>query len=147
MTTTIHTGQTLARRTRWDDRGAATVQLAVLLPMLFLLFALATQLGILWYARSVCQAAAQAGLQSARTVTGTPAEGQQAAHSFLDRAGTGLLSNTAVNATATTSTVSVEVSATVPRLLPLPGLELRVIRSVTGAKERFTTPSDTGSPR
>lgn len=78
---------------------------------------------------------------------GTPADGQQAAHSFLERAGTGLLTNTAVTATATTSTVSVEVSATVPRLLPLPGLELRVIRSVTGAQERFTTPADTGRPR
>ncbi|WHT20212.1 TadE/TadG family type IV pilus assembly protein [Crossiella sp. CA-258035] len=126
------------------------MQLAVLLPMLFLLFALATQLGILWYARSICQAAAQAGLQATRTVTGTPADGHTAANAFLTRAGTGLLAHTAVSASSSPTVVWVEVSATVPRLLPVPGLELRITRSVTGPKERFTTPSDThpaGSPR
>ncbi|MCO1575192.1 pilus assembly protein [Crossiella sp. SN42] len=126
------------------------MQLAVLLPMLFLLFALATQLGILWYARNVCQAAAQAGLQAARTVTGTPADSHTAASSFLARAGTGLLTHATVGATSSPTVVRVEVSATVPRLLPIPGLELRITRSVTGPRERFTTPSDTntaGSPR
>ncbi|MCK2241863.1 MULTISPECIES: TadE/TadG family type IV pilus assembly protein [unclassified Crossiella] len=146
--TTVHTGHSPMLRHRWKDRGAATVQLAVLLPLFFLLFSAATQAGVYWYARSLCQAAAQHGLQTVRTLTGTPAEGQAAARAFLERTGNGLVTNSAVSTTGSTpTTVRVEVTASVLRLVPIPGLDLRITRSVTGAKERFTTPNDTGNPR
>lgn len=138
---------------RWqhcnDDRGSATVQYAVLLPLFLLLFLTAAQAGLWWYARSLCLTAAQQGAQAGRTVTGTAGEAQGTALSFLTRTGSGAVADpTVTTAGSTSTTVRVEVSATAMRVLPLPGLNLRVSQSVEAAKERFTTPADNaGSAR
>jgi Flp pilus assembly protein TadG len=136
------------RRPR-DDRGSATVQYALLLPLFLLLFVTAAQAGLWWYARSLCLTAAQQGAQAGRTVTGTAADAQGTALSFLTRTGSGAVTDPAATAAGTTTTtVRVEVSATAMRVLPLPGLDLRVTQSVETAKERFTTPTDfAGSTR
>lgn len=128
------------------DRGAATVELAVLLPVFLLLFLAAVQVGLWWYARNLCLTAAQQGLQIGRTVSATPADAQDAATSFLARAGADVVSDPVVSTAGTTATtVRVQVSGTVIKVLPIPGVELRVTQGVEGAKERFTSPSDVDS--
>lgn len=140
-----HTGR------RWqrlrDDRGSATVQYALLLPLFLLLFLTAAQAGLWWYARTLCLTAAQQGTQAGRTVTGSAADAQQTALLFLTRTGSGAVTDPGVSTAGTsTTTVRVEVSATAMRVLPIPGLNLRVSQSVESAKERFTTDSAGSTP-
>jgi Flp pilus assembly protein TadG len=131
------------RKHRRDERGSATVQYAVLLPLFLLLFLTAAQAGLWWYARSLCLTAAQQGAQAGRTLTGTATEAQNTALSFITRTGSGAITDSVVNTAGTTDAViRVEVSATAMRVLPIPGLKLRVSQSVESAKERFTTPID-----
>lgn len=128
------------RRVLAGDRGSATVEFAVLLPLFLLLFLAAVQGGMWWYARNLCLSAAQHGVQAGRTTTATTTDAHTAAESFLARAGSDVVTDTAVSTTGTTTTtVRVQVSATALRVLPIPGLDLRITQSVEGSKERFTT--------
>jgi len=122
------------------DRGSATVEVAVLFPA-FLVLLFAGVQGAEWYhARSVCLAAADAGVQAARSAGVGPAEGKAAAVAFLARVGGGSVSDVTVStAGSTTTVVRVRVTGTAPRVLPIPGLAMRITQSAEAPREVFTT--------
>ena len=93
-----------------------------------------------WYhVRSLCLAAADAGVQAGRTTGATDADARQAAAGFFTRAGGGTADASAVStAGSSPALVRVEVSASVPRVLPLPGLSMRVTQAAQSAREVFT---------
>ncbi|WP_409496102.1 TadE/TadG family type IV pilus assembly protein [Amycolatopsis sp. cmx-11-12] len=124
------------------DRGAESVGLAVLFPLVLLLILTAVQGGLWWHAHSVAAQAAQAGADAGRPVGATQSTAA-AAQSFADRAGRGVLAMPEVRATMTADTVQVAVSGTTVRLLPIPGLDIHVEVTAQVVKERFTT-SPTG---
>ncbi|WP_033293154.1 TadE/TadG family type IV pilus assembly protein [Amycolatopsis jejuensis] len=126
------------------DRGAESVGLAVLFPLTLVLILSAVQGGLWWHAHAVVAQAAQAGADAGRPVGATTAVAVDAARSFATRAGRGVLSAPEVHVTQTVQTVHVDVSGTAIRLVPVPGLDIRVTASAQVAKERFTVP-DTGS--
>jgi Flp pilus assembly protein TadG len=125
------------------QRGAVTVEYAVLFPLLLVLLLAGVQTALWWHARNIALAAAQAGVNAGRPPDADPATAASAATSFADRAGGGVTDIAVTTAGTTAATVRVQVSLTAPRILPLPGLKLRVTQTAEGGRERFTTP---GSP-
>jgi len=125
------------------DRGSATVELAVLFPAFLALLFTGVQAAEWYQARNLCLAAARHGVQVARTTTGTAAQGRDAAQAFLTRAsGAGAVSDPEVSSDGSTPTrVRIQVNATSPRVLPIPGLHLRVSQASEAGKERYTTDS------
>ncbi|MEV5542042.1 TadE/TadG family type IV pilus assembly protein [Saccharopolyspora shandongensis] len=139
MTTPLHhTKPTAAPSGR--DTGSVAVELAVLAPLALILLLTVLQAGLWWHTRTLCHSAAQQGVQAARTVSGTTGDAHTAATNFLNRAG-GLVGDPVVSATVDARQVRVQVAATAPRILPIPGLD-RVEQEARAAKERFTAPGE-----
>ncbi|GAA1937805.1 TadE/TadG family type IV pilus assembly protein [Amycolatopsis minnesotensis] len=123
------------------DTGSESVGLAVLFPIVLLLILSAVQGGLWWHAHAVAAQAAQAGVDAGRPVGATTTIAAETARSFTTRAGSGVLTDPAAQATVTAETVQVTVSGTVPRLLPIPGLDIHTEASAQASKERFTVPT------
>ncbi|WP_240519659.1 TadE/TadG family type IV pilus assembly protein [Amycolatopsis antarctica] len=115
--------------------------MAILFPIALVLILSAVQGGLWWHAHAVAAQAAQAGVEAGRPVDGTSVTAAEAAHSFATRAGRGVLTAPDVHTTVTADTVQVEVSGTAIRLIPVPGLDIRVAASAHAVKERFTVPA------
>ncbi len=99
-----------------------------------------------WYhARSLCLAAADAGVRAGRPAAARPAQAQAAAFGFLARVGGQSVTDPAVSTAGSTATVvRVQVSATAPRVLPIPGLSRRVTQSAQAGRELFSVPAGAG---
>ncbi len=123
-----------------SDAGSTTVEMAVLLLVLLVLLLTIVQAGMWWHARNLALAAAQAGLQVARTTTGTTQAAEAAALSYLGRAGGSATTDATVHASVSAEDARVEVIATAPRVLPIPGLEITVSQVAEARREVFTTP-------
>ncbi|WP_243793809.1 TadE/TadG family type IV pilus assembly protein [Saccharopolyspora gloriosae] len=121
------------------DRGSETVETAVLAGVALVLLVSVVQAALWWHTRSLCHHAATTGLHAARIYTATPGAGERAAADFLTRAPNAATDPT-TSVEANADAVTVRVTATAPRALPIPGLEFRVTRSATAEQERFTTP-------
>lgn len=115
-----------------------TVEVAVLFPAFLLLVFGGVQAAVWYHARSLCLAAADAGARAARPTTATPAAGRTAAEAFLGHASGGLSDVTVSTSGSTPAMVRVQVSGTVPRVLPIPGLTLRVSQSAAMPREVWT---------
>ncbi|MFD2422688.1 TadE/TadG family type IV pilus assembly protein [Amycolatopsis pigmentata] len=126
---------------RRPDSGSESVGLAVLFPVVLVLVLSIVQGGLWWHAHTVAAQAAQAGVDAGRPVGATSSTAEHAARSFTERAGRGVLTTAEVRATVTGQTVQVTVSGTTTRLLPIPGLDIRVDATAQAAKERFTVAS------
>lgn len=132
---------------RWDrdDTGSESVALAVLFPLALVLILSIVQGGLYWHAHAIAAQAAQAGADAARPLGATSSTASEAARSFTRRAGSGVLTAGQVHARVTADAVTVTVSGTTTRLLPIPGLSLYTRASARTAKERFTVPTGAGS--
>jgi Flp pilus assembly protein TadG len=119
------------------------VELAVLFPGFLALVFGGVQAAEWYHVRSLCLAAADAGVQAGRATGGTEAGARQAAAGFLTRAGTGTATDPDITTAGSSPTVlRVEVRASVPRVVPLPGLSMRVTQSAQSSREVFTTGGD-----
>jgi len=130
-----------ARLRSWlrDERGSATLSLAIVFPVVLLLIFSAVQGGLYYYARSVALAAAEEGLRDARAEGGTSAAGAQRAQAFLaDAGGASILENPAVTTSRSATNTSVTVAGTAPSVLP--GMSFTVSQTASGPIERVTVP-------
>ncbi|MFF2811828.1 TadE/TadG family type IV pilus assembly protein [Streptomyces sp. NPDC058000] len=130
--TTIH------RRLR-DDRGTATTQLVLVVPVLLLLAMLVVQFALVWHARHIAQFAAQRALAAARTKAGTAADGRAQAGRSLAALGGRILTAPSVTVARTATQTTVRVRGTVMAVVP--GLYLHASGTVSGPTERLTTPT------
>lgn len=119
------------------ERGSASLQLAVLLPVLFGVMFLGLQAALIYHARTVAVAAAQEGARAAAVEGGTAGDGAQAASGFVADAGGADVLETAVTARRSAGTATVTVSGTA--LTVLPGWHPRIRQSATLPVERITT--------
>lgn len=123
-----------------DERGSATLELAIVFPVFLLLLLVAVQAGLYFYARGIALAAAQQGVQAARVQSHTLADGVAAARGYAIYAGGGSLHGVAVDTAGSTPTaVRITVTGTVPSLLP--GIDWSVSQRAAGPVERYTTPA------
>jgi Flp pilus assembly protein TadG len=117
-----------------DDRGTASVEVTLAMPLLGLLLLVVVQFAVWAHATHIAQAAANQGVQTSRAYGSTVAVGVEDTNAILDQtAGSILVERTVTaNNTATTSTVTVDGEAAAV----LPGLSLPIHVSVTAPRER-----------
>ena len=125
---------------RSSERGSSTVEFAILFPIIVALLLAGPQLALWYFAREAADAAAHAGARAASIHGAAGGAGQAAADTYLDNLGTGTITGHSVAESATATTVSVHVTASVPNVIPLPGFAPTVDVTVVRGKERFTTP-------
>ncbi|QRX91161.1 TadE/TadG family type IV pilus assembly protein [Streptomyces noursei] len=128
----------ILRRPR-DDRGTATTQLVLVVPVLLLLAMLVVQFALVWHARHVAQFAAQRALAAARTKSGSAADGRAQAGRSLAALGSRILTAPSVTVARTATQTTVRVRGTVMAVVP--GLHLHASGAVSGPTERLTTPT------
>lgn len=129
--------RTTARR-RQPETGSASLEIAILGPVLLLITFAVVQAGLWFYARSLALAAAQEGVAAARSYQASTDAGVARAYSFLDRSAGDSVLNTTVSAAGTTAiTVRIEVRGRALSVLPgVPGPPVR--QAAEGPVERFT---------
>lgn len=124
---------------RWrDERGEAVTETVILMPVLLLLIMLVIQFGLWYHAQHVVQAAAQEGARAARVEGATADDGMRTASAFLTSNGGEGIDGPDVRVTRDDDTVTVEVSAQAPAVVP--GLRLGVHASATSPTEEFSAP-------
>lgn len=119
------------------DAGSASLEIAILGPALLLLIFTIVQAGLWFYARSLALAAAQEGVAAARGYHAPYGAGVGRAQAFLQRTAGDSLQGATVSATATGTTVRIQVQGRALSVLPgVPGLP--VSQAAQGPVERFT---------
>ena len=96
-----------------DERGSASVQMVVIMPLMFLMAFTGLQAGLFFYGRSAAMSAATTGARAAAAEHGTVADCEQAAAALITSLGD-VLNNPHIDCqrSAATVTVTVRVSGT-----------------------------------
>ncbi|MBB4945615.1 Flp pilus assembly protein TadG [Kitasatospora gansuensis] len=123
------------RRHRPGDRGALTISLALVFPVVLGLVFLVVQAALYWYAGQAAQTAAREGADAGRVRGGTEAAGEARARAFLARVGD-LADPVSVIPHDAPGTFRITVE--VRPLAVLPGFDrFTVTREVTAPREKF----------
>ena len=88
-------------RHRRRDRGSLTLEMAILFPLVLTLTFGAVQVGLWFEARSMCQAAAEAGVRAGKVLHAPTGAGAAAARSYLTDVSAGLVVSPNVTETRT----------------------------------------------
>lgn len=121
------------------ERGSATVEIAILAPVLLLIVFTIVQVGLWSFARSLALGAAQEGVAAGRAYQAPAQAGRARAEEFLASAAGDSLLSSSVTAQASADEVSVEVTGRAQSVLPgVPGLPVR--QRAQGPVERYTLP-------
>ncbi|MFC7308956.1 TadE family protein [Streptomyces monticola] len=122
-----------------DDRGSSPIQMAIIFPIVLLLFVAIVQ-SILWaYSRNVAYTAAREGLAAGRAYQASPADGADRTSETLTRLGGNLVTSSSVSTAGSTGeriVIRVEGSA----MSLVPGVaNWQLSATVSGPRERWTT--------
>jgi Flp pilus assembly protein TadG len=128
------TTRTLRHRA-FDERGSMSVQMVVLMPLLFGIAFTGMQAGLFFYGRSVALSAATTGARAAATEHGTTTACHQAAEAFITQLGD-VLTNPIIDCTRTATTVTARVAGTT--LSVIPGWQPRAEQVAVQQVERIT---------
>src|SRR5215211_2229433 len=121
-----------------SERGSTSVQMVMLMPVLFLVMFLGLQAALFYHARTVAIAAAQEGARAAGAETGSAGDGIVAATSFVATAGgSDVLQNASVSGSRSATRASVTVRGAA--LSVIPAWSPIVEQSATVPVERITT--------
>lgn len=129
------------RGRRWrDDRGDASIQMAIVFPFVLLATVAVVQASMWYYARQIALTAAREGISAARAYESSPAEGAAQARDVLGHTAGDSLRGYSVSAVSDGQRVRVEVSGTA--LSMIPGVAgLQITQSASGPRERWTVVS------
>ncbi|MER7056567.1 TadE family protein [Streptomyces sp. NPDC000351] len=128
------------RGRRWaDDRGDASIQMAIVYPFVLLAAIAVIQASMWYYARQIALTAAREGVTAARAYQAGPADGTARARQVLGRTAGDSLRSVSVSAGSDGERVRVQVSGVAQSLLPgVPGLT--ITQSASGPAERWVQP-------
>jgi Flp pilus assembly protein TadG len=128
--------RTSARVAVGCERGSVSIQMVILMPVMFAVMFLGLQAALIYHARTLAIASAQEGARAAGAEHGTAAAGISTARDYLTATAGDALTSTAVTAqrTATTATVTVRGVA----LSVLPGWRPPITQSSSVTVERIT---------
>lgn len=122
-----------------DERGAASIEMVILLPALFAVLFLGMQAALYYHARTIAIAAAQEGARVAAANHAGSGDGIAAAYAYLADAGDSLESSRATaQRTATTATVTIRGRS----LSVIPGWRPVITQQASAEVERLTAPSE-----
>ncbi|NBM19609.1 hypothetical protein GUY61_29365 [Streptomyces sp. GC420] len=116
------------------DRGAVSLEMLIVFPVVLLIILLVVHVGLWWHARNVAMSAAQLGVESARVRGASAGTGTAEAREFLSRAGSSI-SGTSVSGSKG-ATVTIRVTGYVDTMIP--GLKLKIDQHADAAAERIT---------
>lgn len=131
----------IRRRTRarlHTDRGAGSIEVAVLAVVVLMLVFTIIQVGLFYHARKVAQSAARHGVDAGRQSGSSPAAGVAQAEKFLTAFGGSVQGPSVSSAGSTAEEIHITVTGHVATLVP--GLELSVTQDAHGPIERWTNP-------
>lgn len=115
----------------------ASIQIVVLMPVMFLLMFVGMQAAMIYHARTVAIAAAQEGARAAAAQNGTAQAGHSAATAFVVAAGgEGTLRDVRVTSNRGPTTATVVVTGTT--LSVIPGWTPSITQSASAPVERLT---------
>lgn len=124
---------------RRGERGAATVELTVLAPVLLLIVFTVVQVSLWSYARNLALAAAQEGVAAGRAHGASAHAARARAEQFIATSAGDSLRGAAVRTQRMAGMVEVEVTGQALSVLPgVPGLPVR--QGAQGPLERVTAP-------
>ena len=124
-------------RRRGDDRGDASIQMAIVFPFILLTTIAVIQASMWYYAREIALTAAREGLTAARAYQASPADGTARAQEVLARSAGDSLRGYGVSASNDGQRVRIQVSGTAMSMIP--GLSgLQITQSASGPVERWT---------
>ena len=140
LTTVRSVGRVMSGRTAHHrlDRGALSLEMAILFPLVLTLTFGAVQVGLWFEARSMCQAAAEAGARAGKVLHAPAGAGAAAARSYLSDVANGLVVSPNVTETRSAVTVNVTCAGQAQNVIPFPGLNTAVAQSSQAGIERFT---------
>ena len=119
------------------EAGVASIQIVVLMPVLFLFMFVGMQAAMIYHGRTVAIAAAQEGSRAAAAQNATTGAGQAAAAAFVAAAGgDGTLREVNVTSSRTATTATVVVTGTT--LSVIPGWTPSITQSASSPVERVT---------
>ena len=122
-----------------DGRGSVSIELVILLPVLFAVMFLGMQAALFHHARTVAIAAAQEGARAAGGENTQSSDGIRAASAFInDAGGDDVLTDANATADRTATTVTVTVSG--HSLSVIPGWLPVITQSASLPVERLTAP-------
>ena len=124
------------RLRRRRERGSASLEMVILMPVLFLVLFTGVQGALFYHARSLAIAAADSGAAAAAREHGTASAGVAAASQFVKDVAGDSLSQVAVSGTRTATIATVTVRGT--SLTVIPGWTLKVTHTATHRVERIT---------
>ncbi|MGC4947969.1 TadE family protein [Streptomyces sp. DT224] len=126
----------LAARQR--DRGDASIEMSIILPVVILLTMMIVQACVAYYAKQIALTAAREGVQAATAYESTDAAGAGRARDVLTRvAGDSLLGPRVSTAGSTRERATVTVTGRAPSVLP--GFDgIRITQSASAPRERWT---------
>ena len=107
------------------DRGDATVEAVIIVPVIVVLTLLVVQFVLVWHGRHVAQAAAQTAARSAAAYQAQPATGQAAGDDYLAEVAPNLLPGRSVSVTRDATAVTVIVTADVLTVIPFAGFHIQ----------------------
>jgi len=117
------------------DRGDATIETVLTVPVLILVIMTVVQFGLWYHASHTAQAAAQEGVRAARIEAGTADDGHRRAQAFMTSAAPTLVSDVVITVRRNADTAEVEVHGQVAAVVPF--IRLPVAGHASGAVERF----------
>lgn len=125
---------------RWsDDRGDASIQMAIVFPFVLLATIAVIQASMWYYARQIALTAAREGASAARAYRAGPGDGAARARDVLTRTAGDSLRGYTVTTGSNGQRVRVEVSGTAISMIP--GVAgLHVTQSASGVIEAWSVP-------
>ncbi|WP_181139879.1 TadE/TadG family type IV pilus assembly protein [Streptomyces sp. Ru71] len=130
------------RGRRWaDDRGDASIQMAIVYPFVLLATIAVIQASLWYYARQIALTAAREGVSAARAYQASPADGAARAREVLGRTAGDSLRFASVSTGSDGERVRIQVSGTAQSMIPgVPGLS--ITQSASAPVERWTVPGE-----
>ena len=124
------------------DRGSATVEAVLIIPLAVVATLLVVQFVLVWHGRHVAQAAAQSAARAAAAYRSTAAAGESVGADYLAGVAPTLLPGRSVRVTRDAAAATAAVHADVLTLVPF--LTFTVDERATAPVEAFTPPA--GAP-
>jgi len=111
------------RETR--DRGDATVEAVIIVPVIVILTLLVVQFVLVWHGRHLAQAAAQTAARAAAAYQAQPAVGQAAGDQYLAEVAPNLLPGRTVTVTRDAASATSIVTADVLTVIPFAAFDIQ----------------------
>lgn len=128
-------------RLRENDRGEATTEMVLVVPVLLVLITLVVQFALWYHATNVADAAADEGVRAARVRGGTAEAGQISTENFLSQTGPTIVVTPEVFVSRDADRARVEVHGRVVSVVP--GIWLPVDAVAESPLEEFRPPTRT----